>query len=282
MDVLSIEATAMMRASEVAGLKFPPSITIAIEILEGLDAQSANLPKSARVPAPAELVASGTPLNKVGKAHDLLATQERKNEELRETASKARSLPRRKVSRLMAEERDNLILALRPIVTALVEEARPLAEELAPFAPKYDAGTIVRRASLEQIEAWRKAEELERKFGACMAAWRAAFQATSTLGCHASPARVPDFDPRWVDQANYYWTWPERVREPRLNGTYYGQYRTAPSTIQPTVLSVACERPECGFRLATVREMAELYYERNAAARAEKANRERRFGARAI
>jgi hypothetical protein len=93
---------------------------------------------------------------------------------------------------------------------------------------------------------------------------------------------VPDFDPRWVDQVNYYWTWGERVLNPRLNGTYYGQHQTAPSVIRPTVLSVAVEREECGFRLATVREMADLYYERDAQARAERDARQRRRGVRAI
>jgi len=149
---------------------------------------------------------------------------------------------------------------------------------------------------MEQVEAWREAEELERRFGSCMAAWRAAMNASTSIGGHPSPERVPDFDVRWVTdqmsadgsgqalyggQAHLYWQLPGRVLEPRLNGTYYAPYRSAPSTIQPTVLSVASERPECGFRLATMREMADLYYEQDEAARLERDRRPRR-GVRAI
>jgi hypothetical protein len=282
MEILSNEAAAMMRAADLAGLELPDPIKEAVAVVESLEAQIAELPRPEQVPPPARLVADGTPLDKVGKEHARLVAKEKEKAELRDTAAKARDLARRKVSVLMAQERDNLIHALRPIVTALVEEARPLAEALAPYAPKYDAGTIVRHATVEQIEAWRAAEELERKFGACMAAWRAAWSDTTRQGGHPSPARVPDFDVRSVDQAHWYWTWAERVLNPRLNGTYYPPHRLAPSTIQPTVLAVACERPEAGFRLATVHEIADLYYAQNAEARVEKTNRERRFAARAL
>jgi hypothetical protein len=259
MDILSTEATAFMRAAEVVGLELPATIKEATAALVSLDEQIGKLPAPEKVPSPASLVADGTPLDKVGKEHERRVAKERQKAELRKTAQEARSLARRTVSIRVAQEREGLIRALNPIVVALIEEARPLAELLAPFAPKYEAGTIVRKASMEQVEAWRASEELERKFGVCMAAWRAGFGATTRLGGHKSPAHMPGFDVRNVNQAHYYWEWPERVLNPRLNGTYYAAHRGAPSTIQPTVLSVACERPECGFRLATVREMADLY-----------------------
>lgn len=55
------------------------------------------------------------------------------------------------------------------------------------------------------MKAWREAEELERKLGTILAAWRSSFQNANRLGGYASPSRVPNFDARWVDQVHRYW-----------------------------------------------------------------------------
>ncbi len=283
MDVLSTEATAFLRAADVAGLELPDAIAEAAAVMARLEVERKALPVPEPVPSLSALIASGVAPDKAQKEREKLMVAARQAEELRKATWKAYGAACRKVSILVAEERDTLIHGLRPITTALIEKARPLAETLAPFAPKYDAGTIVRHASMEQVEAWREAEELERQFGACLAAWRAAFNSCIVHGGHKSPARVEGFDHRDVEQAHYYWTWPERVLEPRLNGTYYGNPNSSfPSRINPTVLAVACERPECGFRLATMTEVAEIFYAANEEARIERDHRERRFQARAI
>jgi hypothetical protein len=177
---------------------------------------------------------------------------------MRRAANTARNLARGRLSRLIAEHRDDLVHLLRPIVTDLVEQARPLAVELAEFAPKYDPGAIVRRASQKQIKAWREAEELERRFGACLAAWRVSFRDANARGGFKSPSFVPNFDVRWVEQVHRYWERPELVQNPHLNGTHLNQ-RGYPTVIAPTVLNVAAESPDAGFRLATGWELKEHY-----------------------
>ncbi len=258
-DVLSSEAEAFIRAANVAGLKLPGAIVEQLERLEELKTRKGSIPQPSRVPPKSELLANGVSLDKVTAESARLEAEARELRELHDAAWKAQALVMRQVSILVAQEREGLMLALRPIVTALVEQARPLAEELEPFAPKYSTGDIIRRATAGQIEAWRKAEEAEARFGAVLSAWRNAFNATARLGGHSSPAQVAGFDPRWVDQAHYFWACPERVAEPRLNGTWYAPNASRPSAIRPTLLGVACERPDAGFRLALVRELSELY-----------------------
>jgi hypothetical protein len=258
-NVLSSEADGFIRVANLAGLELPATITEQLDRLESLGAERARLTRPEPVPSRTKLLANGVSVDKVSEEYARLDAEARELLELHKAIGEAKSVVARHASILFAQERGNLILAMRPIVTALIDAARPLAESLAPFAPKYDAGAIVRRASTKQVKDWREAEELEAVFGACLAAWRSAWNASTTLGGHPSPEQVRGFDTRWVDQAHYYWSWPDRVLEPRLNGTYYAPYRQSPSVIRPTLLAVACERPECGFRLATVAEMAEMY-----------------------
>jgi hypothetical protein len=92
----------------------------------------------------------------------------------------ALGLARRILSKTVAEHRDTLIVGARPVLTVLVDEARPHAETLAPFAPGYDAGAIVRRGTPKDLKAFQAAEELEGRFGTIMAAWRSSFKATVT------------------------------------------------------------------------------------------------------
>lgn len=281
-DVLTKEADAFLRVAEVAGLELPASITEPAGVLSRVETERGALPTPEQVPTLAQIIAGGTPPDKAQNEHDRLLMEAKKAKELRAAAWSALGLAARQVSIAVAQERDNLIHGMRPIVTDLIERARPLAEALAPFAPKYDAAVIVRHASMEQVEAWRESEELERRFGACLSAWRAAWNATTTPGGHKSPAVVRDFDVRTADQASYYWQMPERVLEPRLNGTYYAPHHSAPARIQPTVLAVACERPECEFTLKTVREVADEYYANHEQARIDRDHGLRRMGGRIV
>jgi hypothetical protein len=259
MDILTGEAKAYLRAADVAGLELPAAITEARANLGHVEEQIAALPAPAKVPSTAELVARGMPVDRAADEHERLTQEEGTREEMRRSVNQARGLAWRRLSQLVAQERDNLVHALRPIVTDLVEAARPHAETLAPWAPKYDAEAIVRRGTPKDMKAYQAAAELEVKFGACMAAWRASFQASTTrAGGWKSPAHVPGFDSRWVEQVHRYWERPELVQNPRLNGTHVNQ-RGYPTAIQPTVLGVAAESPDAGFRLATVWELKELY-----------------------
>jgi hypothetical protein len=281
--IVSPEARAFVKASEVAGLELPAHIAEMIDRRAGLDAEYEKLPAPAPVPTKTELVANGTPVAKVDAEWERAALKAKNAKELRAAVHQARGALEGRISRELALERDDLILAMRPLVTDLIEKARPLAESLKRFAPKYDPQAIVRQATLEQIEDWRAAQELEERFEALVGAWRQAFGNSTRNGGH--PSRDTSnraFDPRWVPQAAWFWTWPERVLEPRLNGTHYAVGRTGPSPIRPTLLAVAAERPECEFRLATIHEVAALFYAENLQAAADKAHRERRLSVRII
>lgn len=275
-DTLDIEAKAVLHAAEVAGMELPDAVMEAASVMERAGAEYKALPVPADVPALASLIADGADPEKAQKERDRLLLARQKSEELRGAMRSASFVGIRRLNQAVRQDRDEMILGVRPLVTELVERARPLAELLGPFAPRYDAGAIVRNATMEQVEAWRESEELERRFGAILAYWRSAFQTSARSTEARMSSHVRGFDPRWAPQASYYWTWPERVLNPRLNGTYHAPFRTAPSIIRPTILSVACERPECGFRLATLNEVADTYYEANPQARAERDNRQRR------
>jgi hypothetical protein len=257
-DIVTQEALAWMRAADVAGVELPDEVQEARERLEKIDGEIAALPKPSKVPTAAQMVAEGVALKDVGVEAQKLADEAARLEETHRVARAAQHVARRTLSRLVAEQRDALIVGARTVVRALVDEARPHAEALAPFAPKYDAGAIVRRAEQKQIKAWREAEELERRFGSIMAAWRSSFKATNARGSFASPSKVSGFDVRWMDQVHRYWERPEVVGNPRLNGTHLGR-RGYPLAIEPTVLGVASEPAEAGFRLCTMRELKELY-----------------------
>jgi hypothetical protein len=145
--------------------------------------------------------------------------------------------------------RDELVLSLRPIVTELVDEARPHAAELAPFHPTYHPGDLMHKASPAQLLAFQDAAELEGKFGALIAAWRASFKTHS---------KTPgSFDVRDVGMEHRFWSAPEHVANPLLNGTRRTR-SGAQASIRPTVLGAASEPDSAGFRLATISELADL------------------------
>jgi hypothetical protein len=256
--IVTHEATAWMRAADIAGVELPESITEARANLAKVEEQFTAMPLPDKVPDASELVARGASLEEAAEEIKKLSDAAAQAAENRGVVSSARTLARGRLSRLVAEERDSCIINARPVVDALIAAARPLTEELRTFAPMYDAGTIARRANPEQVEAWREAEELERKFGTIMAAWRTSFRNSNVQGGYKSPSKVPGFDIRWVDQVHRYFERPEYVSNPRLNGTYLGR-SGYPVAIEPTVLAVACEPERAGFRVCTVRELKEAY-----------------------
>jgi hypothetical protein len=69
-------------------------------------------------------------------------------------------------------------------------------------------------------------------------------------------------DVREVPQVQHFWAAPEHVRNDRLNGTRLNQ-RGYPVSIEPTILGVAAEPAEAGFRLATLGELAASYAQAN-------------------
>jgi hypothetical protein len=52
---------------------------------------------------------------------------------------------------------------------------------------------------------------------------------------------------------------PTSCRSRALNGTYYGQSKTVPNPIKPTLLAGAAESPQAGLRLATMVQFRDAY-----------------------
>jgi hypothetical protein len=261
MEIVTQEVTAWLRAEEVAGVTLPAPVANEAANLARIEAELATLPSSAEIPTAAQLVANdGMGLAEAATEVERITAEAMRARETYRTAAKARDLARARLNRAAAEHREAIIVEhLRPVMAELVTEARPLAATLAPFHPRFDDGTIDRKATPVQIKAWRASLEMEGRFGAGIAAWRASHKATLRMGGLASPAQVRRFDPRWLEPASYlFWSAPEYVANPALNGTLFDRYGR-PVAIRPTLLGVASEPEEAGFRLPTVRELHELY-----------------------
>ncbi len=244
MDIISNEARALMRAVEVAGVELPDHIAEAVARLEHTEAQMATL-GPATVPSAAELVAGGMDLDKATKEVARLQKKADDEAEGRRVVATARGLARRDLSRLVGLGRDDVIVAMRPTVDAIIAEARPLAQVLERFAPKYAAGDVAYQATPDELVAWQAAVELERRFGACIAYWRAAWKSATTRGGYNGL----DGEAAQVPYVLRYWRHPELVTDPALDGSRRKRYG-APADLKPTVLGPAsgsawrpCSRP---------------------------------------
>jgi hypothetical protein len=282
LDVLSTAASRAIEAHTVAGLPLPEAMQEKMDRLDRLAAELKSLPQPEPVPTEAALIAAGTPVDKSAKEHERLLTRAAQLRKTRSEANAAIGTLNRQLSLIEAEERPSLIVAMRPLVDELIGKARPLVEILKPYAPRYEAGAIVRHASMEQVEAWRESEVLEARFKALVAYWKAAWNATTTRGGYRTTDHVEGFDHRWPDHGYLAWAWPERVLDARAAGRWYAQHASAPSPPQFSLMTVAAERPEAGFILRTQQEYAAVYYEQDEKARAERDARQRRRGVRSI
>jgi hypothetical protein len=243
---LNDETAAWLRARD-AGLELPPDVQAAAERLEGIEAELASLP-TVDVKTPSELAAQGVPLDKAQSEAAKAAQKAAAAETARRSGIDARDVARLGLNRAVTTHREELVLAARPLVDALIEKARPFAEALAPFAPAYAPGDIVRRGDAAALEAWQAAQEIEREFGLLISAWRASTRA-------AGKANQPDaIDHREIPQASLYWARPELVASEALTGKKLNR-RGRPVAIAPDVLNVAAESPEAGFRLASSQEI---------------------------
>jgi hypothetical protein len=157
------------------------------------------------------------------------------------------------LNRVMAAHRDELILSIRPLVSALVEQARPEAETLARIHPNFAPGDIVHQGGPEHLLAFQAATVLERTFGLLVSAWRYSLREEN----YRSQGRVDVAD---VPQASLYWSNPGAVACDRLNGTRMNRFGQL-TKIEPTLLLVASEPAEAGFRLASIPELIEVHAE---------------------
>jgi hypothetical protein len=135
------------------------------ERLETIEGELAALGGPLDVSTPAELIAAGMPLEKAQAEAAKSTKKAAELEALHRSAREGRDGARFNLNRTVAAHRDELVLGIRPLVTSLVDEARPHAETLAPFAPTYSPGDILSRGDAASLEAWQAAQELERMSG---------------------------------------------------------------------------------------------------------------------
>jgi hypothetical protein len=249
-EIVNPEVTAFLRAADVAGVKLPADIAEARERMDKVDEALASLPALESVPHPAKLMAQGASLEEA-KAESARQKEEALAQaDSRRIALDAQSRVRRELNRLVAEQRDELIVSLRPTVNALIQECRPHAQTLAGYHPEFDERALLRNATPAELKAWQAAAELEKKFGVLIAAWRAAFK--------ASRRRPGGFDVREVGEEQKFWEAPALVDSAYLNGTRRNR-QGGQAAIQPNLLGVASEPAEAGFRLATIGDLAGIY-----------------------
>lgn len=264
MNLLSTAADAWIRAADKAGYVLPKEVQEARDRLNAAEAELVKLGPPVEPVNPTKLVVDrGMDLAEAMAEHERVLAAQGEWVKAKHVLSSVIYGRRTALNRAVKEHRDEMILGIRPLVTALVDEAREHAETLAPFAPRYAAEDIVRNGSPKTLKAYQAAAEIESRFGTLMAAWRPSFKEA------VDAPRPSGFDYRWVDQVHLYWSDPSLVTNPRLNGTYYAPNRGAPSAIQPTVLACACEPASAGFRLAVLDELEERWKAEQAAQRAE-------------
>jgi hypothetical protein len=257
--VLSQEAVAWLRAAEEEGVVLPGPVQEAREQLDAIEADLAALPVAAeRTPSAASLMVAGMPAAKAQAEAEKLEDKAAKAAEIRRRAQEVRDVARLRVERAVAAHREELMVGLRPLVTALVEECRPAAAQLRAYAPAYFSADLLGSGTPEDLAAYQAASVIEARLGRLIAAYRASFKAATAP---TNPHR-PIADVRDVAQVHQWWENPELVSNPALNGTKLSR-RGQPVPIQPTALGVSSEPAEAGFRMALPSELAAIFHDQN-------------------
>jgi hypothetical protein len=248
---VSHEAEAYLRAKYEAGLKLPKTVQDRADALTNVETQVAQLARPEEVPHAATLAASeGLTLPKAYARVEELERERERLTELQRIGQTALDSARAQLTLAVVEHRDEMMLSLWPVMTRLIKEARPLAEVLRPFMPNLSANAIVNEGEPKHLKAFQKAVALEKAFGSCMGAWRSSFQ---------EARQVPyAFDVRHMNEAYHVFTHPDRVRNDLLAGRARNKrgYVMAP---QVTILALASEGDDIGFRPALVSEVEDLF-----------------------
>lgn len=208
---------------------------------------------------PARLVDQGTdPAEAVAEAerrHARIAAWRRE----RDALIGARSMKAAALNRAVDENLEDLVLAARPVVTEIVEAARPLVPKLARFAPAYEPERIVAGATAAELRAYQGVMALQVRLDAIHKAWTGSYvtpaRVARTYEVSHSPA-VFGWSAAELGREHYYWTEPSLVRNPRCNGTALSR-SGRPLPPSTSLLLIAAEAAEAGYRLATFPELRE-------------------------
>lgn len=250
MYTISLEATAWLRATAV-GVVLPAEVQELRERLERTEAEQAALPAAIEVKTAEQFLAEGMDPIKAQAKASKLAEEADALEKAQRIARAGVGGAQFNLNRAIVPHRDELIVGIRPLVTAVIDRARLHAEQLARFAPAYAPGDIVRRGTPDDLLAWQAAQEIEKEFGLLISAWRSSFRGEASQ----PGARV---DVREVPEAAHFWAHPELVTNPALNGTKLNRFGNVVA-INPDVLNVAAESPEAVFQLATLGELRAIF-----------------------
>jgi hypothetical protein len=249
---LNLESEALIRARDVAGLKLPADVQAKAERVVELQAQMDALPAPAEAADASAMVRDGLPLKEAMDRTKALDGEAARATEARAVVELALAGATAQFNLIVDGAREELVVGLRPVLDAIVDECRPHAATLADYTPNYSANALLSSGTEAHLKAFQKAKVLEAKFGALMSYWRNAF-AKQTAVAMSMP-----FDYRWVRPVHQFFTNPSAVLNDKLAGRELNR-RGYPVEINPTVLAVASESPDVGFRLATVADLRQVW-----------------------
>lgn len=161
----------------------------------------------------------------------------------RRSLAEAAAASRFLLERMLANSRESLIVdVLRPALDELLDQAEPLADSLAPFAPTFDADAILNRGDADQLAAWQDSRPLHSTFRLLVNCWMVTWKtATSRASTPSGFDRVmcPD-----APGGLHAWQRPRQVDDVDVRD---GRNRD--------LLAVATWRTPGGWRLASHAEM---------------------------
>lgn len=254
------EATVWQAAADEGGVNLPDSITEARAAHAAADAAVKALPRPEEPVDPVRLVDGGMDpkdaLAEADRSHQVIAFWRAEHDVL----VSARAFKAAALNRAVEDNLEALVLAARPTVTEIVEEARPLVPKLDRFARGgYAAEQIVAKATAAELRAYQNVMALQVRFAAIHKAY---------VGSYATPARVSrvgevshtpgvmGWSAMDLNPAHFYWAEVALVANPRCNGQ--ALTRTGrPAPPSTSLLLIAAEPAEAGFRLATYSELRE-------------------------
>lgn len=259
---LEDDARVWMQACDKGGVSLTPEVAAAREAWEDADKEVKSLPRPDEPVSPARLIDQGWKVDDAQEEFDnryqaVVEWKRRHN-----TLVDARSLKARVLNKSVASSLDALVIGTRPVVTEIIDLARPHAEKLVKFGPEYDPAVMVAKATSTELKAYQEILQLQARFDTIHHAWARSYANMRRLSAAYVTGHHGDFG--WsalnTDPAHFVWSEPSLVREPRLNGQARSRngYPLAP---RKELLLIALEDPECGYRFATFDDLRERAYE---------------------
>lgn len=256
---LSREALAWMAAAEKGGMTLPKPVADAVVAWQAADVALKALEQPEAPTSSARLVDQGyAPADALAEVdRQVAAVAEWRREQ--GVLIDARSRRAHDLNRVVDTHLEDLVLAARPTVTEIVEDARPHVEKLARFGPAFDANVIVARATAAELKSFQTVTGLQLRLDAIHKAWSGGYMTpariSSTYELSYNPAEF-GWSADAVAREHYYWENAGLVREPRLNGRALSR-SGRPLPPSTSLLLIAAEDPECGYRLAVLPEIRE-------------------------